>query len=66
MRIAHALSKVTTPIILGIVYFAVVTPIGFIVRKWKGNPLVRKEGDGGFWVTRSADRSGRGGMNRQF
>jgi len=43
-----------------------VTPIGFIVRKWKGNPLVRKEGDGGFWVTRSADRSGRGGMNRQF
>jgi hypothetical protein len=42
MKLAHALSKVTTPIFMGIVYFVVLTPIGFIRRSFGGNPLVHK------------------------
>ncbi|HEV8319810.1 MAG TPA: SxtJ family membrane protein, partial [Vicinamibacterales bacterium] len=32
MALAHAISKVTTPIVMGIMYFLVVTPIGFVRR----------------------------------
>ena len=40
MGLAHAISKVTTPIFMGVVYFVVITPIGFIRRRAFGsNPL---------------------------
>jgi hypothetical protein len=43
MRLALAISKVTTPIIMSGVYFVVITPIGVVMR-WLGrNPLVRPE-----------------------
>lgn len=32
VALAHAISKVTTPILMGIVYFLVVTPIGLVMR----------------------------------
>jgi hypothetical protein len=39
MALARAISKVTTPIFMGIVYFVVIAPIGFIRRR-AGSPLV--------------------------
>ena len=39
MALAHAISKVTTPIFMGIVYFVVLTPIGWIRRR-RGSPIV--------------------------
>jgi len=66
MAMAHAISKVTTPIVLGIVYFLVVAPIGLVMRALGKNPLVHGEHDGGFWVVKAEDRAGRGGMDNQF
>jgi hypothetical protein len=40
MALAHAISKVTTPIFMGVVFFVVMTPIGFI-RRMFGSPIIR-------------------------
>jgi hypothetical protein len=44
MGLAHLLSKVTTPIFMGIVYFVVMMPIGWIRKRGKGSPIYRKPG----------------------
>jgi hypothetical protein len=68
MKLAHALSKVTTPIFMGIVYFVVLTPIGFIRRSFGGNPLVHKAEKESYWIARAARDAGkqRSRMERQF
>lgn len=42
MRLALLISKVTTPIILGVVFFLVVMPIGLIIRIFGRDPLARQ------------------------
>jgi hypothetical protein len=66
MAMAHAISKITTPIFMGIVFFLVVAPIGLVMRALGKNPLIHGERDGGFWVVKAEDRAGRGGMENQF
>ncbi len=66
MAFARQISKVTTPIIMGIVYFLVLTPIALVVRLSGQNPLTPKESGGSFWILRTVDAERRGGMNRQF
>ena len=46
---ALQISRVTTPIVMGIVYYLVLTPIAVVVRRTKGNPLVHAEGETGYW-----------------
>jgi hypothetical protein len=65
MSLAHAISKVTTPIVMGAVYFAVLAPVGVVMRALGRNPMVRQESSGSFWVTRTAN-DGRGTMEHQF
>ena len=64
MVLAHAISKVTTPIFMGVVYFVVLTPIGLLMRLVGRKPLVHPEQDGGFW--RAAPSGGRADLERQF
>jgi hypothetical protein len=57
MGLAHAISKVTTPIIMGVIYFLILTPAGLLRRTIGDNQLVRKPGSGGlvsggFWIER--------------
>ena len=68
MALAHALSKVTTPIFMGIVYFVVLTPIAVLRRLAGGNPMVHKANAESFWVTRtkSDPEAARKRMERQF
>jgi hypothetical protein len=68
MKLAHALSKVTTPIFMGIVYFVLLTPIGFIRRSFGGNPLAHKAVRESYWIARAAPDAGkqRSRMERQF
>ena len=66
MGMAHAISWVTTPIFMGIVYFLVVTPVGLLVRAVKGNPLVRANSDQTCWVPRDVRVPDRSTMQRQF
>ena len=42
MRIGLAISKVTTPIILGIVFYLVVMPVGLLMRTIGGDPMHRR------------------------
>jgi hypothetical protein len=64
MALAHAISKVTTPIVMAVMYAGVLTPIGFLRRSFGGNPMVHPASDYGFWKHRAAGRSS--SMRRQF
>jgi hypothetical protein len=68
MKLAHAISRVTTPIFMGIVYFVVLTPIGLIRRSFGSNPLVHKAEHESYWIARAAPEGGRqhSRMERQF
>ena len=66
MALAHALSKVTTPIVMGIVYYLVFTPAGVVLRLFGKNALVRPEGDSGFWIARPSAAETSRSMERQF
>jgi hypothetical protein len=63
MAFGLALSKVTTPIFMGIVYFLVITPTGMLRRRFGRNPLVAPGRDS-VWVAR--DRQARTNLTRQF
>jgi hypothetical protein len=63
MGLAHALSKVTTPIFMGIVYFLVIMPSGLIMRALGRNPIRHQAVNGSFWA---AHGEGRGSMTNQF
>lgn len=64
MRLAHAISKVTTPIVMGIMYFVVITPAGLLMRAFGKNPLRHPLDGAGFWVARTPED--RTDMRRQF
>jgi hypothetical protein len=66
MGLAHRLSRITTPIFLGLVYFLSVTPIGLALRVIGRRPRARRAAASSFWVPRPADRPQRGGMEHQF
>ena len=65
MGIAKVLSKVTTPLFMGIVYFIVLTPMAFIRRRLGGNPMRHAPENDSYWTkhTVSADPNR---MERQF
>ncbi|MEO7360629.1 MAG: SxtJ family membrane protein [Gemmatimonadaceae bacterium] len=66
MGLALLISKVTTPIFMGIVYFVVITPIGFIrKRAGNGSPIHRKRGVSS-WNAHSPAVSEGEQMERQF
>ena len=66
MGLAHAISKVTTPIFLGVVYFLVLTPTGIVMRAVGRRRLRRELEDDSYWVPKSRIGGGISDMNRQF
>jgi hypothetical protein len=54
MGLALALSKVTTPVFLGIVYFGILTPIGVVRRLFRHDALTTHRGAASSWVSRRA------------
>jgi len=65
MGLALALSKVTTPLFMGLIYFLVLTPSGLIARFLGHRPLVRSRHTGSYWLSRPAENR-RGEMDHQF
>ena len=53
MKLALLIKKVTTPVLMGIIYFVVLTPIGLLRRWFAGNSLVHKSGPTGYWADRA-------------
>ena len=66
MKLAHIMSSITTPIIMAIIYFLVLTPIALFMRALGRNPLLHPGTQQTLWVSRAADQERRGGMDRQF
>jgi hypothetical protein len=65
MGLALMLSKVTTPIFMGLIYFGLFTPMGFLRRLLGKNALVRRDVRT-FWVHRDAGPSRRSDLSRQY
>ena len=65
MRLAHAISRITTPIVMGLVFYLVMTPFGLAMRLLGHRPLTRHHGAATAWVKRPpGGRKSR--MDRQF
>jgi len=65
MGLARLLSRVTTPLFMGLIYFGLFTPVGFIRRLFGRNALVRPAG-ATFWVSRDPAAGRRSDLSRQF
>jgi len=65
MRLAHAISRVTTPVFMALVYFLLLTPTGLAMRALGRNPLRprRTAEEEGYWVRRTRTGSD---LTRQF
>lgn len=50
LAFGEAISRVTSPIIMAIMFYIVMTPVGFLMRFNGKNPLRHKEHNGGFWL----------------
>jgi hypothetical protein len=66
MGLAHLLSRVTTPLFMGIVYFLVITPMGFLQRLFGRNPLVHPDRGGSYWISRTPRSGPDDSMRNQF
>jgi hypothetical protein len=62
MGFAKVLSKFTTPIFMGVVYYVVLTPIALGMRLFGRNKMRHKLENGSYWV----DSVGRSDMTHQF
>ncbi len=65
MSLGHALSRITTPIFMAVVYFLVLVPVGLAMRAIGRNPLSRTAIKGSFWVART-EAEQRTDIARQF
>ncbi|HEY0306278.1 MAG TPA: SxtJ family membrane protein [Longimicrobiales bacterium] len=65
MRLGHALSRVMTPLVMGILYLFLFTPIGLLMRVFGRNPLVHKTANDSYWTERPPPR-GKAALERQF
>jgi len=65
MRLAHLISKVTTPIVMGLMYLLVLTPVGLLRRALGGDPMVHEAHEQSYWKPRPEGRR-QGNLRRQF
>ena len=65
MKLAHLISKVTTPIVMGVMYLLVLTPVGALRRAFGGNPMVHAPEGTGYWKPRPEGQRA-GNLQRQF
>jgi len=66
MGLAHVLSRITTPVFLGVVFYLVVTPVGLLMRLFGATPLPRPGTGSTGWIPRAPDARRRLDMERQF
>jgi hypothetical protein len=67
MKGAHALGWFNTRVLLGVVYYLVMTPIGTVMRLIGRDPLDRRIKDRpSYWVERKRHPDPKGSMERRF
>ncbi len=62
------LHRVVSPVVLAILFFAVIVPYGVVMKVFRKDPLRlrRDSGADSYWVRRGADTSANKGMSHQF
>lgn len=68
MRFGMLLHKIVSPLVLGIMFFGVVTPMGVVMR-WMGKDLLRLRADPNaksYWVNRTPPGPARDSFKHQF
>ena len=67
MKFAFFLGHVNSRLILGLMYYGVLTPVGFVTRLAGRDPLNRRrKSAGSYWIPRVKPRQGRGQFERLF
>jgi hypothetical protein len=66
MRLALAISKVTTPVVMGLVYILVISVIGCLGRLFGHNAIKRPAASASYWVPYRKKRNRKDSMERQF
>ncbi len=64
MALGNAISKVVQPIVIGAMYFLVITPMAILLRAVGRNPMRHREHDGSLWMPAASD--GRSDLETQF
>lgn len=64
MRLARAVSRVTVPVAMALIFFVVITPVGLLRKAIGGDPLHHVGDEGTFWKTKRP--RGATSMERQF
>jgi Saxitoxin biosynthesis operon protein SxtJ len=68
LRLGLLMGRIVTPITLGIMFFVVFTPIGWVMRVTNKNPLgLRRDPNArSYWIVRPSGENLGAGMSRQF
>jgi hypothetical protein len=66
LGLGAALSRITTPVFLAVVYFGVIAPVGLVLRASGKNPLTRARRLGTAWVPRPEGTRSRRDLEHQF
>ena len=66
MAMALGISKVTTPLLLGVMYFGVIAPLGLVRRILRRDSLRARPSDRTLWVDRNPAGGRMTDMERQF
>jgi hypothetical protein len=68
LAVGHRIAQVTTPVLLSIVYYGMITPMGLLRRSFSTSPLHRDRSTHSYWVRRPSrsDETKRAEMERQF
>lgn len=68
MRFGLLLHKLVQPVVLGLLFFATVTPVGLLMRLCGRDPLSRRfDADAGtYWIARQPPGPAPGTLDRQF
>lgn len=66
MRLGHAMGRITTPVILGAVFFLVITPMAFVMRATGRDPMARKFDASAQSYRVTSDRPPKNNMERPF
>lgn len=65
MKLAHVISRITTPIVMGVMYLVVLTPVGLLRRLLGGNPMAHAADNASYWKSRPQGRR-TGNLSRQY
>jgi hypothetical protein len=68
MALGHAIGRVTSPIVLGAMYFLALSPIAYLRRTFGKSPLARDPEATTYWIPRTPvdDAERRRALERQF